>query len=426
MPLGRPVRNASLFIVDDQGARCPPGQVGEICIAGAGVSRGYLNHPDKTAQKFEVDPATGGRIYRTGDLGYQREDGVFMFRGRKDRQVKIRGFRVEPEEIELRLQSLPGVERAVVVPVGADSRSRRLCAYVVAREPLDPAALRGQLAEQMPAYMLPYRIFVLGEFPRTPNDKIDIARLTAMEAQAPRERSRRDAARGAAARLVRAHARRLDRRLVRRLDRRLVRVTDGFFDIGGDSLSAARLIVHARSEARDRAAGAAPLARRADPGARARGRAASATARESAGPGPLPDAPFYAASHAQRRLWLISQMHGDSVAYNICHAWHIDGALDVAALRAALTRVVQRHESLRTRFAERDGSLVQIVEPEARMGWDEVTGMTPAALAAREAGHALDLHAGPLVRATLLSLAERRAPWCSISTTRCAMAGRCA
>ena len=401
VPLGRPVRNASLFIVDDQGARCPPGQVGEICIAGAGVSRGYLNHPDKTAQKFEIDPATGGRIYRTGDLGYQREDGVFMFRGRKDRQVKIRGFRVEPEEIELRLQSLPGVERAVVVPVGADSRSRRLCAYVVAREPLDPAALRGQLAEQMPAYMLPYRIFVIDEFPRTPNDKIDIARLTAMEAQAPRERIAPETP--------------LEERLLASFERMLggapgaFGVTDGFFDIGGDSLSAARLIVHARSELGIelpvqlllRGAPIRELARAATP--------ASATARESAGPEPLPDAPFYAASHAQHRLWLISQMHGDSVAYNICHAWHIDGALDVAALRAALTRVVLRHESLRTRFAERDGSLVQIVEPEARMGWDEVTGLTPAALAAREAGHALDLHAGPLVRATLLSLADRRA-----------------
>lgn len=397
IPLGRPVRNASMFVLDEAGGICPPGQLGELCIAGQGVSRGYHARPELTAQKFVPHPYhPGARAYRTGDLGYQRSDGVFFFRGRVDRQVKIRGYRVEPEEVESRLQALEGVERAVVLPVGANASSRRLVAHVVGRPGLEPVALRRMLARETPAYMLPSRIHVLDAFPRTPNGKIDLARLQVLE-------PRRSASHGEPRTPEEEH-------LCALLEEILgvsVEADQGFFEVGGDSLSAARFIVEARARHRYMLPIQALLQ-----GATLRALArALVTAPQAPAPevARLPEAPGYPASDAQRRLWLVHEVNGGSAAYNLVHAWWVDGELDVALLRRALDRLIQRHEALRTRFDLRDGVLVQCIEQEARVDWLEPQGTpAPELFLEAEAAHAFSLRTGPLVRAAVLAVAPQR------------------
>ncbi len=397
IPLGLPVRNASLFIVDEAGELCPPGQVGEIWIAGAGVSRGYHARPELTAQKFVPHPLRPGeRAYRTGDLGYQRPDGPFVFRGRVDRQVKVRGFRVEPEEVELRLQSLEGVERAVVLPVGKNASTRRLVAYVVGRAGLEPVALRNMLARETPAYMLPSRILVLDEFPRTANAKIDLAQL--------RELASRRQSSGEQALPPE------EEQLVTLLEEILgvpVGADQGFFELGGDSLSAARFIVEARARLRYELPVRALLQ-----GASIRELArALASSPQTSVPevARLPDSPWYPASDAQRRLWLIHEVNGGSTAYNVCHAWWIDGELNGALLRQALEQLAQRHEALRTRFDLKDGVVVQRIEPEGRIDWHEEAGDRELEdFLERESSHAFSLREGPLVRAALRAVEPRR------------------
>ncbi|MBW8833326.1 MAG: AMP-binding protein, partial [Burkholderiales bacterium] len=179
IPIGRPLRNSRIHILDDRGTPTPVGIAGELHIAGAGLAQGYLDQPELTAERFVPDPfgAPGSRMYRSGDLARWRADGTLDFLGRNDHQVKIRGFRIELGEIEAALLACPGVREAVVLARQHDEH-KRLVAYLVAEESASPESpspetLRTQLSTRLPEYMLPAAYVRLPALPLTPNGKLD-------------------------------------------------------------------------------------------------------------------------------------------------------------------------------------------------------------------------------------------------------------
>ncbi|RUT26295.1 non-ribosomal peptide synthetase, partial [Asaia sp. W19] len=242
VPIGRPIANTQLYILDPAGHPVPPGVSGELHIGGHGVARGYLNQPELTAERFIADPfcADGrGRLYRTGDLACYQPDGTILFLGRIDHQIKIRGFRVEPGEIETRLQEQPGLRAAAVILREDRKDDPRLVAYVVP-EPghvPDSAALRNTLAHDLPDYMVPSAIVALEALPLTTNGKLDRKALPVPDCTAVQI--------GRAPRTPREAV--LCSLFAELLDRESVDIDTSFFDLGGHSLLATRLISRIRT-----------------------------------------------------------------------------------------------------------------------------------------------------------------------------------
>jgi amino acid adenylation domain-containing protein len=243
VPIGGPLANTRLYILDDRLRPVPIGARGELCIGGAGLARGYLGRPELTAERFVPDPFAedpAARLYRTGDLARWRADGTIELLGRRDDQLKVRGFRVEPGEVEAALAAHPAVAQAVVAAAGA-GEARRLVAYIVPRAGADPdaAEVRRFLAARLPGHLVPAEVVALARLPQTPSGKVDRRALAAAPAP-PVARARPYA----------PPVDELERRLVaiweEALGRHPIGVTDDFFELGGTSLLAAR--VHARIE----------------------------------------------------------------------------------------------------------------------------------------------------------------------------------
>ncbi|WP_051173839.1 non-ribosomal peptide synthetase [Amycolatopsis orientalis] len=357
VPIGRPIANTRLYVLDDALGLAPPGVLGELYVAGAGLARGYAGRPGLTAERFVACPFDGAarRMYRTGDLARWTADGVLEFFGRVDEQIKIRGYRVEPGEIEAVLARHPGVARAVVVATGEPGDRARLIAYVVpsAGAEVDAPELRRFAARVLPDHMVPSAVQVLTEIPLSPSGKVNRRALpvpaVVVSDRAPR--SPREAI--------------LCRLFAEVLGLAKVGVDDDFFALGGHSLAATRLIGRIRAtlglevpmRTLFRAPTVADLAAGLDGGAAARPPLRPVPHRE-----PVPLSP------AQRRLWFLHRMQGRSATYNAPLGLRITGALDAAAFEAALADVVARHEALRTVFPETDGMAVQriLASDEAR------------------------------------------------------------
>jgi acyl-CoA synthetase (AMP-forming)/AMP-acid ligase II/acyl carrier protein len=182
VPIGRPIENTTVYVLDSSLQSVPSGDIGELYIGGDGVARGYLNRPELTTERFLPDPFAGeadARMYRTGDEVRQLPDGTLAFLGRRDRQVKIRGFRVELDEIEIALQKCDGVAQAAVIAYGSEIHDARLAAYVTARngQGRDTAMIEEQLRRQLPAHMVPSVWIWLDSMPLTSNGKVDRAAL---------------------------------------------------------------------------------------------------------------------------------------------------------------------------------------------------------------------------------------------------------
>ncbi|MGC0317833.1 amino acid adenylation domain-containing protein, partial [Kitasatospora acidiphila] len=392
VPIGLPVRNTRLYVLDDRLRPVPPGTPGELYAAGTGVGRGYLDDPARTAAVFTADPfddRPGARMYRTGDYVRQDEDGRLVFLERRDHQVKIRGHRIELGEIESVLAAHPEVTQAVVLVRDDAAGERRLVAYVVGA--VD--GLREHAAGRLPDYMVPTAYLALDALPLTANGKLDRAALPAPEATA--------AGTGRGPRTPWEEV--LCRLVAEVLGLPRVGIDDDFFDLGGHSLLATRLVSRIRgtlgAELTIRAVFEHPtvagLARALDGADRAR-----AALRPMARPEPLP------LSYAQQRLWFLNRLDEQGGMYNIPLAIRLSGALDVAALEAALNGVVARHEALRTVFPEVDGEPCQVVLPSARLELThrlaEESGL-PGALV-EVAGQGFDLAVELPLRAVLFGL----------------------
>jgi amino acid adenylation domain-containing protein len=399
-PIGIPIANTRIYVLDAWLDPVPPGTAGELYIAGAGLARGYHGQPALTAERFTACPfgPAGERMYRTGDLARWSTDGQLMFAGRADDQVKIRGFRIEPGEIEAVLAACPGVARAIVTAREDTPGGRQLVGYITpipgARP--DPAGLaaraRQHAASRLPDYMIPAIVTTLDAFPLTPNGKIDRAQLPAPRVPA-------GPVSPAPASVVEeilcgafAHFLGLDR----------VGAEDDFFALGGHSLLAVRLVSRIRSalgvELPVRALFEAPT-----PAGLAARLAAAAPARSQLSPRQRPErVPL---SFAQQRLWFIAQIEGPSAVYNNPMALRLDGELDAQALEAALADVITRHEVLRTVFPVADGEPYQKTLAVEDLGWQlpvtQTTGEDLAGEVAQAAGCTFDLATDIPVRAWL-------------------------
>ena len=338
--IGQPIANTQIYIVNDHAHLVPVGVVGELCIGGAQVTRGYLNREELTKEKFIANPlGTGGRIYRTGDLARWLPDGNIEFLGRKDDQVKVRGYRIELGEIESNLSSLSGVNQCCVLANADSDGNNRLVAYVVPDGDFDKDGLEEQLIDRLPDYMVPKLWVQLEEIPLTANGKLDRKALPALD--------------GATLSHTEYIAPQTDTEVqLATIWQDLLGVAkagihDNFFGLGGHSLLAIRLVALIRNEMgieiaiRDvfthpTIAGMSAYLDRQE-----KGTLLPKVRRIEQPPAQIP------LSFSQERLWFMDQLHG-SLEYHLPFAIRLTGKLDKEALSLSLRQVVNRHEVLRS------------------------------------------------------------------------------
>ncbi|MEV4234561.1 non-ribosomal peptide synthase/polyketide synthase [Nocardia sp. NPDC050408] len=394
VPIGAPVWNSRVYVLDARLQPVPVGVPGELYLAGAQLARGYQRRPALTADRFVANPfAMGATMYRTGDIVRWRSEGVLEYLERADFQVKIGGFRIELGEVEAALLRLPEVRAAVAVARDDDHAGARLVAYVaVPDSTADLAgALRTAVATELPTYMLPAAIVVLESLPLNANGKVDRAALPEpVFATAAFRAPTSELERLVAATFV---------EVIGAAEKSVGLDTD-FFALGGNSLLATRLAAQLGSALGVRAPVAAVFdaptvgllaARLAELGdARP-----ALTRRRGTTPAPL--------SLAQQRMWVVNRLAPDSSAYNIPAALRLTGALDIAVLRAAIQDVIERHETLRTRYPDAEPEPVQQVLDVADvdlqpilLAQDEIDARIAEFVAA-----GFDITAAPPVRAVL-------------------------
>ncbi|MEO3755190.1 amino acid adenylation domain-containing protein [Streptomyces sp. B6B3] len=435
--IGGPVANTRVYVLDEGLAPVLPGAVGELCVAGDGVARGYLGMAARTAERFVPCPlgAPGSRMYRTGDLVRWRADGRLEYVGRDDDQIKIRGFRIEPGEIEAVLTGHESVAAAVVVVREDEPGRRRLVAYAApaAGAGCDPEELRRFAARQLPDHMVPL-VVVLDALPVTPNGKVDRRALPAPDLSAHSgRRPPRDAVEESLCAVFAG---------VLGLDR--VGVDDSFFDRGGDSVTALQLVARAHEAGlrltvtdvfrHPTVAGLAPRAEATDDRSAAPPGRDAANAADAVG-SPLvvlepADLDALAAAYPgmsdvlpltplQEGLLFHSMVTGQGVdAYAAQLRLDLEGPLDPATLRRAADHLLLRHPALRAAFRhEETTGPVQVICEGLTAPWAErdLSAVPPrdreveaARLAAEEHGRRFDMTAPPLVRFLLLRLADGR------------------
>ncbi len=414
IPIGRPIANTQIYVLDAYQQPVPLGVTGEIYVGGAGVGLGYLNRPELTAERFVVNPFHGEgreRMYKTGDLGRWLPDGSLEYQGRTDAQVKLRGFRIELGEIEASLSQCAGVSEAVVIVREDTPGERRLVAYYVSGEAnvsgeaIEAQALREQLQASLPEYMVPAAYVKLERLPLTPNGKLDRRGLPAPEGQAYASKAYEAPQGEVEQTLVGIWQTLLG---VERVGRH-----DDFFALGGHSLQAVRLVAQVRTQLGAELGltelfAQPSLSAVAQAIVRGQGTALPAITVADRGEAlPL--------SFAQQRLWFLAQMEGGSEAYHIPVGLRLKGELDAPALLRALDRIVARHEALRTCFEVQEGQAVQrVASADVGLTLEWVDLSTEAAsehqlglLAEAEARVPFDLEQGPLIRGRLVKLGEQ-------------------
>ncbi|WP_328491695.1 non-ribosomal peptide synthase/polyketide synthase [Streptomyces sp. NBC_00414] len=409
VPVGRPLDDKRVHVLDARMRPVPPGCAGELYVAGEGVARGYLGRPGESARRFLADPLGphGTRMYRTGDLARRLPDGTVEFLGRADDQVKIRGFRVEPGEVAAVLAAHPGVADVAVVAREDRPGARRLVAYVVGPAGHDTEDLRAYAGRTLPDYLVPTAFVALTALPLSGNGKVDHAALPAPEADTGPGRGRRSEPRTDA-----------ERRTVEVfadvLGGRPPGVEDDFFALGGDSILSIRLASRLAEEfgttLSPRVVFTHPT-----PAALAELLTGDRTADQGRPViGPVDRDAAAPMSYAQQRLWFLEEFAPGGTEYVTALALRLRGRLDTRALAAALRKLVTRHESLRTTFDTVDGRGVQVVGPpmEVPLPLDDLSGLPEGDRTVRlekrlAADRALpfDLREGPLLRAGLIRLA---------------------
>jgi amino acid adenylation domain-containing protein len=380
-PIGLPVGRATIHLLDDGWRPVAPGTVGELCIGGPGVTRGYLGRPDLTADAFVPDPfadEAGARLYRTGDLARCRPDGELEFVDRVDRQVKVRGVRIEVAEVEAAVAAHPDVAEAVVVVQEQVPGDKRLVAYVVGHDrPPRSNALRRFVAERLPASMVPSAFVGLSALPRSPNGKVDHHALPGPRRDRPDLATPWVEPRTATEEALAALWSRV-------LGIDGIGVDDDFFDLGGHSLLATQVVSELRETFGDvplqtlfTAPTVAALAVELDTGddRRERNPALVHEPRDADTPVPL--------SLAQEQMLRLQLAARPPVSYNVTAQHRFSTPVDVGALRRALEHLAARHETLRTSVHAASPAPYQQVTPTVAVDL-EVTDLSDTAPAERE------------------------------------------
>jgi len=396
IPIGKPIDNVKLYIVDKNNNLLPIGHQGELCIGGVSLGTGYLNRPELTVEKFVENPfEPGKRMYKTGDLTRWLPDGNIEFLGRIDHQVKIRGFRIELGEVESQLLKHEAVKEAVVAAKGDQGGNKYLCAYITAEKELTIIELRGYLRQELPDYMVPSYFVQLDKMPLTPNGKIDRKALpepdgiieTGAEYEAPRSE--------------------MEEKLVsiwqEVLGAEKIGINDNFFDLGGHSLKATSMVSKIHKELNVevplREVFKTPTIKGLSEYMKGHGENIYAAIE------PVEEKEHYGLSSAQKRLYTLQQLDLKSTGYNISGVREIQGKLDVGRLEAAFEKLIERHEALRTSFELMGEEIVQKIHKEAEfeIEYKEAREEDIQEIA-RSFIRAFDLSKAPLLRVGLIKL----------------------
>ncbi|MEM7110379.1 MAG: amino acid adenylation domain-containing protein, partial [Bacteroidota bacterium] len=408
--IGAPISNTQMHVIDANMQLVPIGVSGELCIAGDGLARGYLNCPELTAEKFVKNPFGKGRLYKTGDLARRLHNGNIEFLGRMDHQVKIRGYRIELGEIEAALNSYETIRNTVVIAREYEG-SKQLVAYYVPKnegEELEVPKLKSYLSKSLPEYMVPSFLVPINEIPLTPNGKTNRKALIAnklkitgnLEYVAPGTETEKQ----------------LTVIWQEVLGVEQVGIHDNFFELGGHSLNVTRLMnrIHSQLlvETNIKELFLHPVL------------ADQATLIEKHSLSKyqsIPQAPAqasYPLSNAQRRLWVLSQFEEGNKAYNVPLVYHVQGVLDLNALTEAFKDMMKRHEILRTVFrADAEEEVRQwVLEMEALefsiafedLSKEQVSPLSLKEMLVRTVSAPFNLEKSPLLRVNLFKLSQDR------------------
>ena len=377
--IGKPAWNTAIYILDQQNRLQPVGIPGELCISGRGVGRGYLNKPERTAEKFDQDfwdyqdknekkllketgknsltslplyPSTS--LYRTGDLGRWLPNGNIEFMGRIDHQVKIRGFRIESGEIESCLLEYPLIKEAVVIDRDEGNEEKYLCAYFVSEKTIGPPALKEFLAQALPDYMIPSYFVQLDKIPLTSNGKVNKKALPSPDYfvgetyNAPRDEIEKKLA------AIWAE--------VLRITHTSIGIDHNFLELGGHSLKATRLVSRIHRELNIMI----PISQLFQfPTIRGLTRRINKARKEIyVSIKPTEEKEYYVLSAAQKRLYILQQMEKDSISYNMPRILVLEGEVDRDRLAKTFYRLIKKHENFRTSFDIVDGKPVQRIHSE--------------------------------------------------------------
>jgi len=429
IPIGRPIANTQVYILDRYLQPVPIGVPGELYIGGDGLARGYLNRPELTDERFIPNPFSepSARLYKTGDLARYLPNGDIEYLGRIDHQVKVRGFRIELGEIEAVLCQHPNVQTAVVSVREDEPGNKRLVGYVVPHQEqgkqgeqgenshltphTSPSLLRDFLKEKLPDYMVPSAFVLLEALPLTPNGKVDRRALPAPDTTRPELESTFVAPRTPVEEVLAGIWAQV-------LALQQVSINDNFFDLGGHSLLATQLI----SRVGDTFRVELPLRCLFEAPTVAELAASIETMRrEGQGPQappilPAPRDKELPLSFAQQRLWFLDQLEPGTSTYNVPASVLLTGSLNAAALEQSFNEVIKRHEALRTTFATVEGGRpVQVIKEALALAVpvvdlqdipDTEREAEARRLVIEKAQVPFDLEQGPLLRVTLLRLSQ--------------------
>lgn len=406
LPIGFPVANVRVWVMDESLQPVPAGMPGEICIGGPGVARGYRNQPELSSKRFisvRLPDGATERLYRTGDRARYAGGQGLIFMGRNDSQLKLRGHRIEPAEVEAALLAQPGVGRCAVLLSGEGAEAH-LVAYLTGDA--DTANLRDRMRESLPDYLVPAVMVPMQQLPFTANGKLDRTALP-------------DASAIADAEVIEAIA--VDKWL-HPTEQQLAAIWDDllgtgppgrnedFFKLGGHSLIATRVMARVR----DTFGSAVPLRAIFDhPTVASLAAVIDAAAKTSVElPRPRPKSEkLPPVSWPQQRLFMLDQLEPGNTAYNLYSVVELTGELNPKALQFAVDKIAQRHEVLRTNFALHAGEAVQLISPAAniKVQWEQLQAGSDSAVENRLAGLvdvSFDLRRGPLWRVHALKLPE--------------------
>ncbi|MGN1223579.1 MAG: amino acid adenylation domain-containing protein, partial [Ruminococcus sp.] len=346
LTIGKPASNIQVYILEGR-QLCGIGIPGELCIAGDGLAKGYLNQPELTREKFVENPFGEGKLYRSGDLARWQADGRIVYLGRIDEQVKIRGFRIELGEIESRLREIEGIKDCAVIARKDRSGEKAIYAYYVCETELEGSYIRNMLSETMPEYMLPSYLMQVAEIPMTKNGKLDKRGLPEIIEKAEK--------------VYTAPKNQTEETICRIFEEILqverVGAKDSFFELGGHSLRATRLVNRIEAET-----GVRIVLKEIFTHSTPEQLAQLIAETEAEEYEPIPKAEekeYYPMSSAQKRIYLIQQMDPDAVMYNMPHAVKLTGNVNSETIRQAMQEMINRHEILRTEFHMIEGEPVQ-------------------------------------------------------------------
>ncbi|ANY69397.1 non-ribosomal peptide synthetase [Paenibacillus sp. BIHB 4019] len=399
--IGQPIYNAAAYVLGAGNQLVPAGVVGELHLSGPGLAHGYLNQPELTAERFMASPfAAGELLYKTGDLVRQLPDEKLAYIGRVDDQVKIRGYRIELGEIEMQLLEHEPITKVVVMPFSAEGQLPELCAYYSADQELTVSDLRDWLTARLPSYMVPTRFIRLNVIPLTSNGKVDRRLLPAPEPITAQTRP-----------VLALPNNELEHQLCllwkEVLGIEAIGTEDSFFDLGGHSLKAIMLISNMQNHMNRKV----PLKVLFEqPTIRQLARymeeaAVTVDSLKAECIAPAQIKAHYPVSSAQKRMYILHQLEPESISYNMPSALLLEGELELGRLEKALAAMIDRHETLRTSFAELDGTPVQMVHASVDFQLNVLNTVEEQMdETIRQFIRPFDLNKAPLLRAGVIQL----------------------